>query len=66
MSASFEQFNRLDKETRIKCKLISMDVKALYPSMKWADIVVAVREMIQNSLMDVKNVDWFEVGKYLH
>jgi hypothetical protein len=43
-----------------------MDVKALYPSMKWADIVVAVREMIQNSFMDVKNVDWFEVGKYLY
>jgi hypothetical protein len=42
-----------------------MDLKALYPSMKWADIVVAVRAMIQNSLMDVKTPT-FENGGFRH
>ena len=42
-----------------------MDVKALYPSMEWEEIEVAVREMIENSEEVVKNVDWHEVGKYL-
>ena len=35
MKAAFKQFNMLDKEIRTKCKIVSMDVKALYPSMRW-------------------------------
>ena len=65
MRSAFEQFNLLNKDVSMKCKVISMDVKALYPSMMWKDIVVAVKEMIPNSLLDVKNVDWHQVGKYL-
>ena len=42
-----------------------MDVKALYPSMSWTEIVMSIREMIINSEMDILNVDWMEVGKYL-
>ena len=42
-----------------------MDVKGLYPSMSWKEIVIAVKEMIMNSEMDINNVDWTEVGKYL-
>ena len=49
MRASFEGFNKYDKELRMKCKIISMDDKALYPSMSWAKTVAAVKEMIMNS-----------------
>ena len=65
MKAAFEAFNKLDKEKRLKCEIISMDVKALYPSMRWDIIVKSVREMIENSEMDINNVDYNEVGKYL-
>jgi hypothetical protein len=33
--------------------------------MSWPEIVKAVEEMIMNSKMDIMNVDWVEVGKYL-
>ena len=49
MRAAFERFNKCDRGVKMKCKVFSMDVKALYPSMMWEDIVVAVREMIENS-----------------
>ena len=65
MKATFEEYNRLEKETREKCCIISMDVRALYPSMEWKEIVNAVREMIENSEKEVENVDWTELGKYL-
>ena len=42
-----------------------MDVKALFPSMRWVDILQAVRDMIETSDMNVENVNWLEVGKYL-
>ena len=60
-----EDFNKLDKTVREKCVLLSMDVKALYPSMQWDDIVVAVKEMIQSSDMNIDIVNWTEVGKYV-
>ena len=31
----------------------------------WAEIMIAVKEMILNSEMEIMNVDWAEVGKYL-
>jgi hypothetical protein len=42
-----------------------MDVKALYPSMSWEEIVNSVKWLILNSDMNIDNVNWFEVGKYL-
>ena len=42
-----------------------MDVKALYPSMEWEEIVTSVDEMIRNSENDIETVDYHEVGKYL-
>ena len=65
MRASFEEFNKLDKKVREKCKIISMDVKALYPSMRWVDIVRAVKDMITKSDMEIENVDWVEVSRYI-
>ena len=46
-------------------RIVSMDVKALFPSMKWLDIIKAVRKMIEESEINIENVDWHEVGKYL-
>ena len=65
MRAAFEEYNGKDEETRKQCKVISMDVKALYPSMEWKEIVMAVREMVESSEKQIEDVDWFEVGKYL-
>ena len=66
MKAAFTEFNgQTSQEVKKQCQVISMDVKALYPSMEWGEIVLAVREMIENSEDVVQNVDWHEVGKYI-
>ena len=65
MRAAFIDFNKKNEEIKRKCEIISMDVKALYPSMGWSEIVKSVKWMIQNSEMKISNVDWHEVGKYL-
>ena len=65
MRAAFQEFNELSAEMRQNCRIISMDVKALYPSMRWKEIICAVKEMIMLSSMIVENVDWHEVGKYI-
>ena len=65
MRASFEQYNELDPNTRKQCCIISMDVKALYPSMEWKEIITSVREMIESSEIEEENINWTELGKYL-
>ena len=50
---------------RDQYRIVSMDVRALFPSMRWVDIMKAVRNMIETSDMNVENVNWLEVGKYL-
>ena len=65
MKAAFEKFNEEDDESRENCRIISMDVKALYPSMEWEEIEVAVRELIETSENDIEGVDWHELGKYI-
>ena len=47
MRAAFEDFNGREESERRECGVISMDVKALYPSMEWNEIMKAVREMIE-------------------
>ena len=65
MRACFEILNQYSMQKRKKCKLLSMDVKALYPSMKLEDMVRAVKEMIEKSELEIENVDWREVSKYI-
>ena len=65
MRAAFEEFNDRDDTEKNKCAVMSMDVKALYPSMEWKEIIVAVKELIEDSEDEVKNVDYEEIGKYL-
>ena len=35
MRAAFDEYNKNDSETRLKCCVLSMDVEKLYPSMDW-------------------------------
>ena len=56
---------QLEESVREKCVVLSMDVKALYHSMKWKDIVKAIREMIEKSEMKIENVNWREAAKYI-
>ena len=56
---------QLEESVREKCVVLSMDVKALYHSMKWKDIVKAIREMIEESEMKIENVNWREAAKYI-
>ena len=65
MRAAFEEYNNIGLEKRKDYVVLSMDVKALYPSMEWHEIMTAVREMIEQSTEQIENVDWLEVGKYL-
>ena len=46
-------------------RIVSMDIKALYPIMRWLEILKAVREMIKSSDMFLDNANWHEIGKYL-
>ena len=66
MKAAFEKFNKEeDEECKKNCKVISMDVRALYPSMEWNEIEKAIRELVETSEKQVEEVDWNELGKYL-
>ena len=65
MRAAFEAQNRRDPEDRRNSAIISMDVKALYPSMEWGEVVTSVEETIRNSDRDIENVNYEEVGRYL-
>ena len=53
MRDAFEEFNDYSDEGSEGFKIISMDVKALYPSMKWDASIAAVKEMIENSEMSI-------------
>ena len=64
MRASFERFNtEVSEADRRKCKIISTDIKALYPSMRIKTAKVAVKEMILRSKQKIQNVDKWELVK---
>ena len=49
---------------RKKLIIGSMDVKALYPSLKVEETVEVVEEMIERSGITIEGADWLEIGKY--
>ena len=66
MRAAFEKYNtETDADTKKQCKILSMDVSALFPSMSRKSCLVAVKEMILESDLEVKNFDWLEGAKYV-
>ena len=59
MRASFEEYNiNTSDEVRAESVLLSMDIKALYPSMRVEVIVRAVREMILESDLEALSIDY--------
>ena len=65
MRAAFEEYNSRQPEERKDSAIISMDVKALYPSMELDEVVSSVEEMIKTSEREVEKVDYGEIGRYL-
>ena len=66
MREAFERYNNEEEEeVKRECRVLSMDVKALYPSMEWREIGIAVKKMVESCEKDIQDVDWKEVGKYL-
>ena len=53
------------KDVRKKCKIFSFDVKALYPSVKKHVAVEGVKYLVTKSAIELKNVDYKEIAKYL-
>ena len=49
--------------------IVSMDVKALYPSLRKKEVCNVIKEvltdLIKSQVYTIENVDWHEVGKYL-
>ena len=55
MRASFENFNDEDNiKIKKECRVISMDVKALYLSMEWEEITTAVTKLRKQPQLSVK------------
>ena len=66
MRAAMETFNEnVEEEVRRKCKILSFDVKSLYPRTKRQVAATAVKQMVMESNISVNNVNYKEVGKYL-
>ena len=65
MRAAIDHFNKESAEIRKECVVYSMDVKALFPSMKVETSMLAVKELIEDSDIVVENVNWWEVAKYI-
>ena len=57
--------NGVEDDVRSECIIISIDVKVLYPSISWDEIVHSVKVMMNNSKMVIDDVDWREVSKYV-
>ena len=65
MRAKFEAFNSLENIDKRFVRILSMDVKALYPSMSRSESRKAIIEMIVNSGVSVENVDFEEATKFI-
>ena len=66
MREGFERFNaQYDSTTKQKFFVLSMDVKALFPNMQVGACMKAVHWMVDNSEVTIKNVNWWEVSKYI-
>ena len=66
MRACLEEYNETSApDDKKKCMILSMDVKSLYPSLRIGPCMEAVRELVENSDIEVRNIEWWEVQKYV-
>ena len=63
---SADASSRLENPARrLEISMISQDVKALYPSLDWKEIVRIVGEILEETEVDFSDVDYKALGKYL-
>ena len=66
MRAGLEEYNvKTPDEIKKNCVIFSMDVKALYPSLRTPSCCRAVKEMIMKSDLEMRNIDYWEACKYV-
>jgi hypothetical protein len=63
MIASINKFN--NNNDKCNMNIISMDVKALYPSIDIREVAAVVRQIYQESKLEIDGVNWEEACKYL-
>ena len=65
MRADFEKYNREVSDTKKKkCKVLSQDMKALFPSIRLKTAKVSVKKLILRSKMRYENCDKWELAKF--
>ena len=62
MIASINQFNCTNTNTSMT--VITMDVKALYPSLDVIEVNKTVEEIHMQSKLEIEGIDWEEACKY--
>ena len=65
LQACIAGFNLLPQEDRTDVVIFSMDVKALYPSIRVDTTVEAVKELLQDTTVQFENVNFTELARYL-
>ena len=67
MRSHFDKFNNEQAENAgdKKRKLLSMDVKSMYPRIKRKVAAQAVKDLVMETDVEFENVDYHEVAKYL-
>ena len=66
MQRVIEDTNKiLEREGVEDANLFSMDVEALYPNMDEEDMIEAIQELVEESEIEVENVDGKELAKYI-
>ena len=66
MRASFEAANNsVDENVRKRSHILSMDAKALYPSLRKKVCKNAVKWLVKKGNVSVVNVDWIQVTRYV-
>ena len=67
MRSALEEFNvNTSEDERKRCHILSFDVKSLYPSISKAAAEKGVKDLILRSEMEVMNINYTEMSKYLY
>ena len=66
MRAKFASYNKdIPPEVKKKCFVNSMDAKALYPSVTKDVANQAIKDLVDRTDLEMKNVDYWEAAKYV-
>ena len=65
LQACIAEFNLLPQQERKDVVIFSMDVKALYPNIQVDNTVEAVRELVQDTAVQFRSINFTELARYL-